>query len=1553
VLIAAALAGPAIAEDDYFHLESGRIYAPGDKDAGFDLYSSIEGTVDIRVYAIADPAAFFTAQKDWHNPMSPNSPEMKNRKGMSVFDRFVELVRLMSARYRTLFRRLTSSGTRKNMVDNLGIRGYRKQLDKNAEIPLLKGYKLIARWKHKVKPNEENPEWYTNERIRIPVSRTGAYLIEVGYGDAVAYTVVLVSGMRFIDKSIDMKKVIFVCDAKSGKPVRGAVVTLLENSSRVKKMERRTDSSGIAAFRKRRDASYRIMITRGRDFIIGEQYGYYWEGDNTKVYLYTDRPIYRPGHTVHFKGVVRSLAGDKYIFKSGETVTIVVNDPDWNKVAEISAETNENGTINGSFKLGEEPPLGEYNIQTHYRDNNFYGNFRVEEYKKPEYKVTVTTDKPSYVAGDIITAAFAADYYFGEPVANAKLKYKVYKARYYEPWWSEYDYGWYIAAEEGVYTYDYERVDEGELALDEKGRGKLTISASGNMEHNVIYKIVGEVEDESHHAVAGYSSVKVARALFDVSIETSSYIYRNGDTAVITVRAADILGKPADEKLDIKVVNTVCKSVSRNHNSRSSANKCSEEVIFSKTVSSGKKGQRVFRLKLEKSGSYRITVTTKDSRGNAVREKSYFYLWDDTPYWWYGAGGSDEIELKLDKKVYMQGDKAKVMVTLPVPDATLLFSVEGGDLYRYNVMTIKGKAAMIDLPIKNRYAPNIFLEAHAVFNGSFYKGESEIVIPPADKFLKVEVEAEKKKYHPGDKAKLNITLRDSKGDPVKGEVSVGIVDEAIYGLAPEAAPGIERFFYGKRYNRVETIYSYEFYMYGYSQMRPLTLARRHRDTITRAALKTKEDVRVRRKFKDTMEWFAVVKTDAEGHATVEAECPDNLTTWRVTARAVDADTRVGQSVSRFLVRKDLILRLITPRFFRGRDNISLTTIVHNYLEKDTDVKLSLEADGLKIDNPGDMTVRVPARQEKSVSWSAKVASPGTVRVKGVALSKRESDAVELTIPALPHGAAIGKSWNLTAAKKKQSVIFNAVFPFNTQPETRKLTLSVSPSIVGELYPSLKYLTAYPYGCVEQTMSSFFPNVIVSHLMKELGAKPGDEFKELPKMVDAGLRRLYDFQHGDGGWGWWKDDDTDPLMTAYVLLGLTEAKKAGVSISDSSYSRGMGKLKQMLEDERINLTNKYYILYVLSLGGQGDPALAKRQFELRATNGKEVTDYGLALLILALKNQGSDKEAAVALGELISRAKNNDHWEGDRQGYFWYDDPVEATAYGLKALLAVNPKHEMILRTVKWLLRTKPNRDRWNSTRDTSIAIFGLVDYLTVTKEYGGNFNVKLYAGEKLLKSIHLGKDDVFRPPMELSVDNKLLTAGGLKIKAVKSGAGILHLGAVAEYYSTAEGLKASQAGFSVRRKYWLLQSKQTDKGWIYTGTELSDNSKIRLGDLVLVSLDVSSNAANEYIMIEDYLPSGFEVVRDTRGYDVRIPGLNFYEYKDSYNRWFSNMEIRDEKVAFFSRYFNPHRWYDSSYIMRAEMTGVFHVMPTEAGLMYYPKVRGNSDELVINVTDGE
>src|SRR5208283_4082956 len=160
----------------------------------------------------------------------------------------------------------------------------------------------------------------------------------------------------------------------------------------------------------------------------------------------------------------------------------------------------------------------------------------------------------------------------------------------------------------------------------------------------------------------------------------------------------------------------------------------------------------------------------------------------------------------------------------------------------------------------------------------------------------------------------------------------------------------------------------------------------------------------------------------------------------------------------------------------------------------------------------------------------------------------ESDAMELTLPVVPFGVklAMPRSGSI-AGLGTSDTVQQLMFPAGAESGTRKLTIGLTPSMAGTVFAALEFLTSYPYGCTEQTMSSFLPDVLVANAMQKLGVKSNIDPQTLKKQVQAGLDRLYNYQHPDGGWAWWQTDtnylmdfsgDTTPQATAYVLKLLT-------------------------------------------------------------------------------------------------------------------------------------------------------------------------------------------------------------------------------------------------------------------------------------------------------------------------------------------------------------------------------------------------------------------------------
>ena len=162
----------------------------------------------------------------------------------------------------------------------------------------------------------------------------------------------------------------------------------------------------------------------------------------------------------------------------------------------------------------------------------------------------------------------------------------------------------------------------------------------------------------------------------------------------------------------------------------------------------------------------------------------------------------------------------------------------------------------------------------------------------------------------------------------------------------------------------------------------------------------------------------------------------------------------------------------------------------------------------------------------------------------------------------------------------------------------KLTVETAGSLAAGLVDSLQYLTGYPYGCVEQTMSRFLPDVLVQQALDRLGIDNPKLRAELPKQVEDSLTRLYGFQHYDGGWGWWEGDQSDPRITAYVVYGLNEAKRAGFSVDAAVLKKGAMFLREPLATTS-DLNLKTYTVYVLSEYGEGDISLARSLLDRQA------------------------------------------------------------------------------------------------------------------------------------------------------------------------------------------------------------------------------------------------------------------------------------------------------------------------------------------------------------------
>src|SRR5579885_2888062 len=166
--------------------------------------------------------------------------------------------------------------------------------------------------------------------------------------------------------------------------------------------------------------------------------------------------------------------------------------------------------------------------------------------------------------------------------------------------------------------------------------------------------------------------------------------------------------------------------------------------------------------------------------------------------------------------------------------------------------------------------------------------------------------------------------------------------------------------------------------------------------------------------------------------------------------------------------------------------------------------------------------------------------------------------MEMSVPVNPLGVKSGAS--RSGVLTSDAASFTLPLPQNAAPFGRTLAVSATPSLAGALFGALDYLSTFPYGCTEQIMSSFLPNLAVEQTLNQLHIQSSIDQATLNARVTAGLARLYEFQHPDGGWGWWPTDESSVFMTAYVVSGMNQAAGMGHAPRKEALAKGAAWLR---------------------------------------------------------------------------------------------------------------------------------------------------------------------------------------------------------------------------------------------------------------------------------------------------------------------------------------------------------------------------------------------------------
>jgi len=1604
-------------------------------------------------------------------------------------------------------------------IDQVVVQVRKAAVDVNIPTPEFEKYRLY-----------EREVTLDDEKFRKEINRPGAWIVTLQDKDLTATTLVVVSDLAIVTKESPGQTVVFAVNVRTGTPWANVDVLLGSGGKVVTEGKSGRDGVYLRTGRHYGKLQYFATIDGHIAFTNLDVAGRAGFGYSTKAFIYTERPLYRPGHEVKFRGIYRKVSGGSYVTSAGEKLQVEVRDPRDTVLFTKELRTSEYGTISGEVYLPASAALGTYRILvTNRHRQTWLGTFEVSEFKKPEFTITAKSDRRNYLPGEEVKLSVALRYFFGGPVPETRVRYRVARGPFsFDPSVHE-EFAWFTM--DPARERERERreaagvtwLSEGEIVTDRDGNAEITVKTE-DLDEDLRYLVFFEALDLNRQWVRESASAIVTRSALFALAKTEKKVYRPGEKISVELTTVDAVHFPLSVEGELVVARR-----------RFIGNRETETIVSRTKAVTGEDGRGVAVVKVARAGEYRLKFVTKDRGGNAAVGGTMVTIAGET------EDLTKQAKVVASRQMYREGETAEVLINSPAAPVWALLTFEGERVLDYKVVQLTERSTTLSLPMKANYSPNIFVKIAIPTGNRLHEAFDEIYV---FKYLAVTVTPDRAEVKPGEKVTLTVTTTDQRGQPVSAETSLALFDRSILALQPDVTPQIKPFFYDQRRVLVtKTGSSLAFRYRGHvrqtnkdllwEELRRLGPSKfnqtmknlgRGKDLMARgdlegAAIEFRKALRVspmnyeagellakvearvevqrlaefakkmesksdaglsakanapremsgigggaggsfggrggkrrpstdspssqpaasdklvegelmarsrrkdakwkgeesekglldgggedgavagafvgylgrlkahsdkrdqapgeaylaeladslavvadakvdrrlptvpatlRKRFADTAAWHPHLVTGKDGKATVTVTLPDNLTTWRAMVRGATKDTLVGESRADIVARKDLLVRIDTPRFLTQSDRVTVTATVHNNLPDAVDLALSLAGENITLTDPTAYRKRLPPRMVRPFDFTLLAADYGLVKLTAEALTGIESDAAVTGIPVIPHGLRtfVGRSGEVV-----DEAFESVTLPDGIIPGTKDLVITLSPGIDGSILESVVYLGSFPYGCLEQTVNRFLPAIAAREALREVGSPNAKLKKALDTAVERGLLALYAFQNADGSFGWFsgrriasdRKATANATMTALAIIGIERAREAGYRISSPHRDRALAAGARLVKSAGNN-REKSLLLFALAKAGRASLTDLNQVYRYR--DGLDA--FSLATLALAMEETKRPASSAALVDLLKTKAVRDGnlvHWPSAGNQVRMND--VETTAYAIRALLRVEPTSDLTDGAVKWLL-THKRGSRWTSTRDTGAAVLALADYLVKRDVMEGDYVVEVWLndGKVPYQKLHVvGGEVAGDQGRTVLVDGARLQTGENRIRFVKRGPGQLFYTMRLTYHTAAESIPAAGNLVKVGRRYLEYVSpvaaregrQEIRPGWTIVRPEARPKEMpgdtidtAGSGDKFRIRLEVDAREPLPYVILTDPLPAGVEVV------EGQATGP------------FDWQERRDEKQVFFLTNL-PKGKTVVTYLVQAIHPGEFHAMPAMAYPMYEPAIWGRSAEQVLHV----
>ena len=1257
--------------------------------------------------------------------------------------------------------------------------------------------------------------------------------------------------------------------------------------------------------------------------------------------IFSDRQMYQPGERGWFTAVCYVLQNGALRADRGASYTLKLRDPDGNSRPLSAQTTGRFATFSFPIDFSKTQTPGYYTLEATSPDGaRITGGFRVAHFRPPNFAVDLKLDKTFAAAGSSVQASGAAHYLFGAPMSGAQATLHVTRTQtaYTPPGRDEYTFG-----RQWPWPDQPPDVDSDVLAkavtLDSSGGAAAAVPVDGDLPYAMTYDVDLEATDVSHLATSATQSFTALPATSLIGLK-GDFVGSAGSPISAAAIVTDPQGKPISgshlhvllQKIEYSGVTQIVEG------GEAARNQVTYETVAQADVVTGTDAA-AFSFTPADSGPYRIRANFSGAAGDATATDMQVWVTGPGNASWGGQNAA-QLQLKLDKPAYQEGQTAIVAAASPYRQADLYLSVVRDRVLWKTVLHLNGAAPKVRIPLTQAMFPNAAVEGVLVRRGpKLARGVQDVdalvrigLVPLTMSLdgtsVKLQITPRLAKAQPAQQQTLTLHVAGASNRPVQAQVTVAVVDDAILQLSGYRFPDLTKIVYAAQPIATR-----------FADNRPNVTLTQPANTNEKGwgygggFLEGAASTRVRTQFVPFAYFNGAVQTDAHGDARVSFKVPDNLTTWRILAVAATADARpkFATADATFIASKPLVTDPLLPRFARPGDRFAGGLLLANGASSSVAARTQADLRGAVRFAAGNGTTvqasRDVARGMNAWRFDMLADRAGTAHLT-VRTELASGPADAFSVPLEVRNEAATES--VVDAGSTQGA---ASIPLTVGSARGSVTVDVSGSVLSQVEgPARNALTAEDTGLLTDEASRL--SIAASLLRLQLTLHAQISAVNPRAAAQDAIGNLRALQRIDGGFSFWPEERaSDAFGSVQALNAFAQARAANLDVSAESIARAKAYAVRALadpagaaawcRDSQCKASLRLQALSALAALGDRRTDFLQSLYDMRP---RLTAVQRVQLALYLQQTPGFSQQARQLALELRNDLSMSGRYAQLQPSRAWESSNVEGQAAYVRLLLARSSPPDDLNRAMQALV-AQQCRCGWPSPADTAAALLAAVDY-SAAQSANPDFSFEIAIDGKRVAGgrIH----GAGAPVQTLALPQ--LPAGPHTVRVSKTGRGTLAY-LVSYAYDAGPQAPGRLAGLRVERSVRAANARD-----VLASMDLAPQSApfdVPAGNVYDVEVRVIADHAVDRVVVQDPLPAGFEAL------DTSFQTTAAY-YQPLADDWqIDYQRIYADKIVAFAQHLEPGV-YAFHYLARSVTPGTFLWPGARAYLTSAPEQFGRS-----------